>query len=87
MANREELERAIKVLEKKRLEFLEEYVDFGGVNDAYLLAISTMRAELSRQENAPLTCEGCEREYAFVRTICKDCERFYKDLTDLYEPK
>ncbi len=52
---REELERAIAVIENQRIDFLERWDDFGGVNYAYLLALAALRAELSRQENAPLT--------------------------------
>ena len=52
---REELERAIAVIENQRIDFLERWDDFGGVNYAYLLALAALRAELTRQENAPLT--------------------------------
>ena len=50
--------------------------------------ISALRAELSRQENAPLTCEGCKWE--FNRSLgsadmCYNCNRMRKK--DRYEPK
>ena len=54
-------------------------------------ALAILRAELSRQENAPLTCDGCKHEGKYVQDIlcgircpCNECSRV---TIDRYEPK
>ena len=45
-----------------------------------------LRAELSRQENAPLTCDGCRREDFQWVDECIGCVR-QSHHEDRYEPK
>ena len=54
-----EIERAIKVLEEEYA-FSLECDATQKRSSAYKTALTALRAELSRQENAPLTCEGCK---------------------------
>ena len=54
--------------------------------------LDCLRAELSRQENAPLTCDGCKWhpiKYDFLGCIISRCENCCRQtiLTDRYEPK
>lgn len=56
------------------------------------LAEKLLRSELSRQENAPLTCDGCRWhpiKYDFLGCIISRCENCCRQtiLTDRYEPK
>ena len=49
--------------------------------------VQTLRAELSRQENAPMTCDGCERKFNMCEiAICEKCIRL-QNRDDRYEPK
>ena len=82
-----EIERAIKVLEEEYA-FSLECDATQKRSSAYKTALAILRAELSRQENAPLTCEGCKWE--FNRSLgsadmCYNCNRMRKK--DRYEPK
>lgn len=47
----DDIERAIIVLDQQRLNFLEDYVDFAGVNDAYSLAVTALREKQERETN------------------------------------
>ena len=48
--------------------------------------LELLRAELSRQENAPLTCDGCRREDFQWVDECIGCVR-QSHHEDRYEPK
>ena len=49
--------------------------------------VQVLRAELSHQEKAPLTCDGCEWQPKVMGiTRCNRCVRFPL-LSDRYEPK
>ena len=50
------------------------------------VALRILRAELSRQENAPLTCDGCMREDFQWVDECIGCVR-QSHHEDRYEPK
>ena len=55
------------------------------------VALRILRAELSRQENAPLTCDGCRylpAKYGYIGKYyrCAECSRG-TILPDRYEPK
>ena len=50
------------------------------------VALRILRAELSRQENAPLTCDGCRREDFQWVDECIGCVR-QSHHEDRYEPK
>ena len=57
--------------------------------EEYELIESILAAELSRQENAPLTCAGCKREESkkeYMHVICMQCTRM-NQTRDRYEPK
>ena len=82
-----EIERAIERLTELR-DFLfipESIQDFD-------LAIRILRSELTRQENAPLMCDGCRRDYVrglhplAVNDMCQCCTRL-PQRSDRYEPK
>lgn len=50
-----------------------------------------LRAELSRQKNVPLTCDGCKlselaKYHPFQIVQCSECSR-QNGRTDRYEPK
>ena len=56
------------------------------------LALKLLRAELTRQENATLTCDGCKWhpiKYDFLNCMIKRCENCSRGtiLQDRYEPK
>ena len=73
---REEIERAIHEIEHN--------VDC----DNRELYLTLLRAELTRQENAPLTCDGCNnlRTKYDGNRACEVCSRG-TFLLDRYEPK
>ena len=51
-------------------------------------ALTVLRAELTRQENAPLTCDGCKYRNSRAvasQMMCAACSRF-KWIADRYEP-
>ena len=50
------------------------------------VALRILRSELSRQENAPLTCDGCRREDFQWVDECIGCVR-QSHHEDRYEPK
>ena len=52
------------------------------------VALRVLRAELSRQEDAPMTCDGCKNQEGMYvdDNLCYDCRR-YTTLPDRYEPK
>ena len=89
-----EIERAIKEIEKAidprrcislldGTRFSKEWISVNSLNLARML----LRAELTRRENAPLTCEGCEWEYKVtVVARCQRCKRCPM-LSDRYKPK
>jgi len=92
----QEIERAIEYFEgalKNADEFLSK-----GISCAIMakqksrleLIIPILRAELERQKNEPMTCEGCRRHEALADGIildnCRKCVRYSKH-TDHYEPK
>lgn len=60
--------------------------------DTLELAEKLLRAELSRQENAPLTCDGCRylpAKYGVIGDmyyLCEECSRG-TILPDRYKPK
>jgi hypothetical protein len=56
------------------------------LTSACLLARDVLTAELSRQENAPLTCDGCRREDFQWVDECIGCVR-QSHHEDRYEPK
>ena len=49
------------------------------------VALRILRAELSRQENAPMTCDGCRWEQDYSPSQCDTCSR--SGQYDRYEPK
>ena len=53
--------------------------------------VQALRAELSRQENAPLTCDGCKRDVPkgeMKYSRCLYCIRAKRPwIFDRYEPK
>jgi predicted RNA-binding Zn-ribbon protein involved in translation (DUF1610 family) len=56
------------------------------------VALRILRAELSRQENAPLTCDGCKWhpiKYDFLNSMISRCQNCSRGtiLVDRYESK
>ena len=82
---RKEIERAIA-----RLEFFKSvrgYWDNTADVEEIDTALRILRAELTRQENTPLTCEGCRHEKEKYNVYaCCECSRG-TILPDRYEPK
>jgi len=97
-----EIERAIELLEEISYNMgLERDTEYAGDAERFHslcdkkglidLATDLCHAELSRQENAPLTCEGCKFIHNKYEThggvtICCSCSRG-TILPDRYEPK
>ena len=81
-----DVERAINALELM-LSCVNIYNDQREIN-AIKTSIKLCHAELKRQENAPLTCDGCKRlPHKYEGSImCQDCSRG-TILPDRYEPK
>jgi hypothetical protein len=81
-----EIERAINALELM-LSCVNIYNDQREIN-AIKTSIKLCHAELKRQANEPMTCEGCKNlDEMFVDdSLCPECRR-YEPLPDRYEPK
>ena len=55
-------EEAINILNRQRNDFLEKYVDYGGVNEAYDLAIKALTKKIRERPERLLPCKcGCKR--------------------------
>ena len=68
-------EEAIRKLQKQKLEYLEEWVDFSGVAEAYDMAIKALN------QTKQIGCTGCEHyDQQQIRLICHECKRYYKDM-------
>lgn len=88
---RSDVERAINALELM-LSCVNIYNDQREIN-AIKTSIKLCHAELKRQENAPMMCDGCKREEVYkeldgedkILITCLKCARSKK--TDRYEPK
>ena len=91
-----EIERAIELLEEISYNMgLERDAEYAGDAEKFHslcdkkslidLATDLCRAELSRQENAPLTCDGCKWEQDYSPSQCDTYSR--SGQYDRYEPK
>ena len=67
-------EEAIKKLQKQKAEYLDEWVDYSGVAEAYDMAIEALQAEYEDYEHATLVDIKEPLKVSVVR--CKDC-RWY----------
>lgn len=82
MTNKE----AIKILQEQQAKFNDEYIDYGGVNEAYKLAIEALEDEPQgkwvEDENGYITCNkcGCEiRYYSYIVGDKPDLPKFCCD--------
>ena len=46
---------AIRILDEQRNKFMDEYVDYGGVNEAYNMAIQALK-----EQEAVVRCKDCK---------------------------
>ena len=87
-----EIERAIaQIKDHMRVHKIGKYPHIQ-LADALNMAIDALRAELTRQENAPLTCGGCKYDVredgSMKHSRCGNCTRQERPWTsDRYEPK
>ena len=88
MANREELERAIVMIQDAAQFYLGNGMMTGAsVELLRSVTLEALRSALSRQENAP-KCDGCVKvnQQRYGGGGCQYCNRD-NGRTDLYEPK
>ena len=55
-------EEAIRILNEQKNKFMDEWVDFGGVNEAYNMAIKALTKKIRERPERLLPCKcGCKR--------------------------
>jgi hypothetical protein len=52
------IERAIKILQEQQAEFNDRYIDYGGVNDAYKMAIEALKEKYDVSKE--IYCTDCQ---------------------------
>lgn len=74
---------AIRILDEQRNKFMDEWVDFGGVNEAYNIAIQALKEQEAveptliregRNKNYnDYVCPRCDNEVVYEQNYCSEC--------------
>ena len=80
-------EEAIRKLQKQKAEYLEEWVDFSGVAEAYDMAIEALSAEAAQPEHATCYLDSpCEYQNINIALPSPQPEYYdYSDIDDIWE--
>ena len=68
-------EEAIKILDEQRNKFMDECIDYGGVNEAYNMAIRVLTKKVRERPERLLPCKcGCKRREHWIGCTVENTE-------------